>query len=85
MFPYDLFIYQTFSRKLPTVIYADLTSWKHAVTYIRVGDSNLAALVEGDPKASFSIATTPKCRGGRYSFPWIAPLYPWSIPYNAEC
>ena len=22
----------------------------------------------------FSIATTPRCRGGRYSFPWIAPL-----------
>ena len=31
-------------------------------------------LVEGDPKAPFSIATTPRCRGGRYSFPWIAPL-----------
>ena len=33
-------------------------------------------LVEGDPKAPFSIATTPKCRGGRYSNPMIAPLYP---------
>ena len=20
-----------------------------------------------------------------YSIPWIAPLYPWSLPYNAEC
>ena len=39
----------------------------------------------GDPKSPFSIATTPRCRGGCYSFPWIAPLYPWSIPYNAEC
>ena len=19
------------------------------------------------------------------SFPWIAPLYPWSLPYNTEC
>ena len=36
----------------------------------------LATLVEGDPKASFSIATTPRCRGGCYSIPWIAPLYP---------
>ena len=26
-------------------------------------------MVEGDPKAPFSIATTPRCRGGRYSFP----------------
>ena len=38
-----------------------------------------------DPKASFSIATTLSCRGGCYSIPWIAPLYPWSVPYNAEC
>ena len=30
----------------------------------------LATVVEGDPKAPFSIATTPRCRGGRYSFPW---------------
>ena len=45
----------------------------------------LATLVEGDQKASFSIATTPRCRGGRYSFPWIAPLYPWYVPYIAEC
>ena len=34
----------------------------------------LATVVEGDQKAPFSIATT-RCRGGRYSFPWI-PLYP---------
>ena len=32
-----------------------------------------------------TVATTPRCRGGCYSFPWIAPLYPWSLPYNAEC
>ena len=36
----------------------------------------LATLVEGDPKTPFSIATTPRCGGGRYSFPWIAPPYP---------
>ena len=44
----------------------------------------LATIVEGDPKAPFSIATTPRCRGGRYSIPRIAPLYPWTVPYNAE-
>ena len=38
-------------------------------------------IVEGDQKAPFSIATTPRCREGRYSFPMIAPLY----PYIAEC
>ena len=32
----------------------------------------------------FSIATTPSCRRGHYSFPRIAPLYPW-LPYIAEC
>ena len=36
----------------------------------------LATIVKGDPKAPFSIATTPRCRGGRSSIPWIAPLYP---------
>ena len=34
----------------------------------------LATLVEVDPKDPFSIATTPKCWGGRYSIPWIAPF-----------
>ena len=38
----------------------------------------LATLVEGDPKAPFSIATTPRYREGHYSFPWMSPLYPWS-------
>ena len=35
----------------------------------------LVTVVEGDLKALFSIATTPRCRGGRYSIPWIASLY----------
>ena len=42
----------------------------------------LSTLVEGDPKAPFSIATTPWCRGGRYSIPWIAHFV--LDPYNAE-
>ena len=36
----------------------------------------LATVVEGNPKAPFSVATTPRCWGGRYSFPWIVLLYP---------
>ena len=35
----------------------------------------LAIVVKGDPMAPFSIATTPRCREGRYFFPWTAPLY----------
>ena len=42
--------------------------------------SKLATIVEGDPKAPFSLATKAKCRGERYSFPWIDLLYPWSLP-----
>ena len=44
----------------------------------------LATLVEGDPKAPLSIATTPRYREGCYFFPWITPLYSWSVPYIAE-
>ena len=42
----------------------------------------LATFIEGDPKAPFSIATTPRCREGCYFIPRIAPLYPWSSPYS---
>ena len=45
----------------------------------------LATVVKGDQTAPYSIATTPRCRGGFCSFPWIAPLYPWYVPYIAEC
>ena len=37
----------------------------------KVGDRR-----QGDPKVSFSIATTPWCKGRRNSIHWIAPLYP---------
>ena len=45
----------------------------------------LSPLVEGDLKAPISIATTPKCKEGRNSIPWIAPLYSWSLHYNTDC
>ena len=35
----------------------------------------LASVVNGDPKAPFSIATTPGCKGGHYLFHLISPLY----------
>ena len=50
---------------------------------LKIISLKLATLVDGDPKAPFSIATTPRCREGSYSIPWISPLYPWSTPYNA--
>ena len=36
-------------------------------------DLLLVTLVEAYPKAHFLIDTTPRCRGGLYNFPWIAP------------
>ena len=47
--------------------------------------SKLPTVIKGDAKAPFSIGSTPKYRGGRNSFSWIAPLYPWYIPYIAGC
>ena len=34
--------------------------------HMRVSKVKFAGVVEGGPKAPFSIATTPRCRGGRY-------------------
>ena len=54
--------------------------YKYIYIYIYI-----VTIVEGEPKAPFLIATIPRCRRGRNSFPWIDPLYSWSLPYNAEC
>ena len=55
---------------------------RHKKDYIQV---RLVTAVESNPKALCSITTTLRCWGGRYSFPWIAPIYPLSVPYNTEC
>ena len=52
------------------------------LNYIVSSKSKVGGL-ESDLRAPISIATTLRCRGGRYSIPWIALLYPWSLPYNA--
>ena len=39
----------------------------------------LVTIVEGNPKAPFSMTTTPMCRGRRYSFPGL--LYFTLDPY----
>ena len=60
------------------VIYCqNMHAHTHTHIYIKV-----VTFVERDPKVLFSTATTPRSRGGRYYIPWIAPLYPWSVPYN---
>ena len=40
---------------------------------------------QGQPKGSLSLATTLRYKGGCCSYPWIAPLYLWAVPYYAEC
>ena len=52
------------------------THYIYIYIYIYIFKVNLVTLVEGDPKAPFSIATSLKCRGGCYSISQIAPLYP---------
>ena len=41
-------------------------------------------VVEGDQKVHFSIAITPRCRGGRYSFPLIDPIYSYLIMLSVK-
>ena len=55
------------------------------VTNNKVNKVKLSPFSRGRPEGSFSIATTPRCRGERYSFPRIASLYPWYVPYIADC
>ncbi len=49
-----------------------------------IEQDKLVTLIECNKKASFSIATTQRCRGGRYFFPRIPPLYPRYSPYLTE-
>ena len=42
-------------------------------------------VVEGDLKATFSIATTQRSRRGYCFFSLNCSTYPWSIPYKTEC
>ena len=56
----------------------------HTHTHIYIYKVKLATIVEGDPNAPFSIAATPRCRGGRYFFPWIAQLYPYFIMLSVK-
>ena len=46
----------------------------------------MATIVEGNPKTPFSIATTPRCRGGRNPFPWLyIYIYIYIYIYTCVC
>ena len=75
--------------RLTWVVYEIGDKWPHRLfnaksIFIHIKEK-LAALVKGDPKAPFSIATTQRCREGCNSIPWFVPLYPWSLLCNAKC
>ena len=44
----------------------------------------MVTFVEGDRKDPFSIATTPRCKGGRNSIPWIVLLDPYLIMLSVK-
>ena len=53
------------------MLFFDLVWFGLVLLYINIS-KKLATIVEGNPKVPFSIATTPRCRGGRNSFPgWL--------------
>ena len=68
---WNVFFYCFFCLPWPRIVAARFVTGKSKV--------KLATIVEGDPKAPFSIATTPMCREGRYSFPGL--LYFTLDPY----
>ena len=80
----DIFTYICIHTHTHIYIYIYICIYVKVYIYIYSKLVKLATIVEGEPKVLFLIATTPRCRW-RYSFPWIAPFYPWSVPYNAEC
>ena len=59
-------------QSTPSLLFLPSPLWPGVIAPSKV---KLATVVEGDQKAPFTIATTPRCRRGHYSFPWIAPLY----------
>ena len=67
----------SFRYKIMYKLQLDKNTWNHANMCNQM--IKMATLVVDDPKAPFSIANTPRYRGGRYSIPWIASLYPWSF------
>ena len=73
-------VYHSLPYFLSSFLYLSVCQSIYIVSKVK-----LVTVVEGEQKAPFLIATTLRCRGGRYSFPRISPLYPYYVPYIAEC
>ena len=76
--------YRDFLKNLSDWHWNNLKIYFYFLLVDILNNKSKLALVKGEPKAPFSVATTPRCRGGHYSFPWIAPLYPNLIILSAK-
>ena len=50
------------------------TEEQQVLWFVYLNKVMVATIVEGNLKTPCSITTTPRCRRGRYSIPWFAPL-----------
>ena len=79
----DLLIIFQFLKGLVLVLLVTSHTYNRQFWFFNIGFLmivvKLATIVEGDQKVPFSIATTPMCKGGRYSFPGL--LYFTLDPY----
>ena len=76
--------YLQIDRKRLHLMNFDIWIIKTYSSFTKYDKVKLVTLVEGDPKAPFSIATTLRCRGGRYSIPKSVSLYPYLIVLSVK-
>ena len=65
---YPVSLVYTLCQELNSLKELCITRYTYIYCYV------LLTAVNDDPKAPFSVTTTPKCRGKCHTFPWITPL-----------
>ena len=68
----------------------DREKWRERVSYIRATSTTwwwwyIYIYISWWPDGSLYNSYFRRCRKICFSFPWIVPLYHWSLPYSAEC
>ena len=69
--PVYVYIYIVIHRQICFVLSKLISVARHI--YIYIYKVKFVTIIKGNLKAPFSIATTPKCKGGYCSFLWIVP------------
>ena len=80
LFVFNLIIYKIQCDNTHTHTHTHIYWILYIYIYIYKIQVNLATEAEGDLKTPFWKAITPRWRGGHYSFPSTATLYPWYGP-----